>query len=526
MAYLSRSINNTLFAADTVLSTHFMHYEDIGFHVAIFKGGIAISKIFPFNGSDSGSWFYTTKNSSEFTDIKAATNEAGWFALERDKKILTFPNTLYNDSITGHEFTGDLWYLVTDKSITAMIVNRTGQLSAKMIFKHSISNPSEKRPRVMAIDNNLILYSKQINVYQFQGFKFQEKPAFGPLKDIEDITITRESGLRLFKTKGGKNKFKLFSTMPSSDWNPYIEGVSRKNLLNEEGYTNITFLDAKYGNVVVMANTGKHYKYFIVASTNQAKGAGQSLEFVETFNTSKTNYTDVTETSNYLFIWRPSPPDLIAIPKNSNYKAMRSNVSQLLSATDKIVDISSEVYRSEFLPNINLTKILLRVERQAVGSNVTFAMVPLNLSNIVVECDPLTYLLSFLEADEQKKITFSIMGVNDEFAYIPDIRFTFNAYYIYSYSGSGTVFWLWIWLSINIVLLVFAFRSIRLGLKRRKQTMGFRKLNEVMKGMAPLVTTDMIEKTLKEDAESRMKRRREKSKQKRREKVMTSALAK
>lgn len=250
------------------------------------------------------------------------------------------------------------------------------------------------------------------------------------------------------------------------------------------------------------------------------------MEFEEVFNTTKTNYTDVTETNNYLFIWRPSPPDLIAVPKNSNYKVMRSNISQVLSATDKIVDISSELYRSDFLPNPNLTKILVRIERQVAGPNVTYAMVPLTLGNIVVECDPLTYLLSFVDGDEQKKLTFTIMGVNDEFAYIPDIRFTFNVYYIYSYSGSGTVFWLWIWLSINVVLVVFAYRSVRLGLKRRKQTMGFRKLNEVMKGMAPLVTTDMIEQTLKEDAESRMKRRREKSKQKKKDKLAANGLDK
>ena len=207
---------------------------------------------------------------------------------------------------------------------------------------------------------------------------------------------------------------------------------------------------------------------------------------------------------------------------------MRSNLSQILKSDDNIVDISSELYKSEFLPSPNLPKILVRVQPKADNSSKKYSvsMVPLSLGNIVVECDPLTYLLSFANGEEQKKLTFSIIGVNDEFAYIPEIRFTFNVYYIYSYSGSGTVFWLWIWLSANVVLIILAYRSVRLGLKRRKQTMGFRKLNEVMKGMAPLVTSDMIEQTLKEDSDNRMKRRREKARQKKNDKEAASSLGK
>jgi hypothetical protein len=185
--------------------------------------------------------------------------------MKRDKKNLRFPSTEYKPNETAPSFVGDIWYLVTDKSITALMVNRSGELSFDMVKKQKISIAFEKKPRIVAMDNNVIIYSKLIYLFQFQGFSFQEKPAFGPLKDIEDVIISGESGQRLFKAKGGKNKFKLFSTMPSSDWNPYIEGVSRKNQLSEDGYSNITFLEAKYGNVVVMVNTGKHYKYFIVA---------------------------------------------------------------------------------------------------------------------------------------------------------------------------------------------------------------------------------------------------------------------
>ena len=257
-----------------------MHYEDVGFHIAIFKGFIGVSKIFPYTGANANKWFYTkipSESSSlnkEFAALKIATDGSTWSALERDKKVLNFPNIVYSEPLEKYEFIGDIWYLVTDNAIIALMVNKEGELSKKMIRNYTVANGISSFQRAMAIDSNLIIYAKQIFVYQFQGFTFQPKPSFGPLKDIEDIMITRESGLRLFKAKGTKNKFKLFSTMPSSDWNPYIEGVSRKNLLSEEGYTNITFIDAKYGNVVVMVNTGKHYKYFIVAECHAGERLG------------------------------------------------------------------------------------------------------------------------------------------------------------------------------------------------------------------------------------------------------------
>ena len=219
------------------------------------------------------------------------------------------------------------------------------------------------------------------------------------------------------------------------------------------------------------------------------------------FNSSKINYTDLIETKNYLFIYRSNPTHVVAVPKESNYKALSGTLGDIKNP-GAIADISLQNYTSDFLKSP--VQILARVDVQ--GDKSKFSMVPLQLGKIEVSCFPLTNLLSFFNGEEQKQMNFSIIGVNDQYAYIPTVKFTFNVFYIYNYSNSGSFFWFWIWLSFNIVLFIFIYRLIRLGLKRKEQSKGLMKINELMKGMAPIITSDVIQKTLMEDS----KKRREK----------------
>lgn len=234
------------------------HYDDVSIQLQIDSNGILWSSSIHSFENDAGSqqvWHKFEKLSKNF-------QKATKFLVSKDTRNLKFPNFRTNQT---KDFAGDFLYIMADGTLHALMISKTGQIYED--FEASIETELEKDKltRIMVVDNNtMALCDKRIAVFQFQNLKFQAKQHFQQFKDVEDVMITRLNGMRLFKVKATKTKFKVFSTLPSSDWNPYIEGVSKKELLNKLEYPKIELIDAKYGNVVIMAYTGKHYKYFVV----------------------------------------------------------------------------------------------------------------------------------------------------------------------------------------------------------------------------------------------------------------------
>ena len=70
--------------------------------------------------------------------------------------------------------------------------------------------------------------------------------------------------MRIFKVKASKAKFKVFVTNPSSDWNPNIDGIGRKTMLDNKEFSQIDLLETNYGNVVIRAVQGSNNKYYVV----------------------------------------------------------------------------------------------------------------------------------------------------------------------------------------------------------------------------------------------------------------------
>ena len=157
-------------------------------------------------------------------------------------------------------------YMIADAEIFVFFINNQGELDREYAVNLETELSKDAMMRLMVQDSTIItLCDKQITVFQFQNqSSITLKQSFQAFKDIEDIAISRSNGMRIFKVKGSKGKFKVFSTLPSSDWNPYIEGVSKKGLLDDREFTKIDLLDAKYENVIIVANTGKHSKFFVV----------------------------------------------------------------------------------------------------------------------------------------------------------------------------------------------------------------------------------------------------------------------
>lgn len=205
----------------------------------------------------------------EYKELSEDLSKATKFIVAKDTRNLIFPRFLSDDTTNPVVGYRDFLYIMADSTLYALTMNKTGQISTD--FKANIDTglDKDKLTRIMVLDNNTMTYAdKQIKVFQFQNLRFQAKQDFQQFKNVEDVMITRLNGMRLFKVKATKGKFKVFSTLPSSDWNPYIEGVNKQELLNKLEYPKIELIEGQYGNVVIMAYTGKHYKYFVVDSYN------------------------------------------------------------------------------------------------------------------------------------------------------------------------------------------------------------------------------------------------------------------
>lgn len=191
---------------------------------------------------------------------------ASKFLIAKDTKNNKFQNIARPG--TSESAKGDYLYLMADTNILVFFIFEDGKIDPNFFVRFPVADMKlDGLSRLMVLDQNIMtLCDKEITVFQFQNGVIQQKQKFQAFKDIEDIAISRIDGVRIFKAKGTKGKFKVFSTLPSSDWNPYIEGVSKKSLLEDKEYPKIELLDAQYGNIVIMAYTGKHYKYFVVIS--------------------------------------------------------------------------------------------------------------------------------------------------------------------------------------------------------------------------------------------------------------------
>lgn len=194
--------------------------------------------------------------------MTASFAKASKFFLTKDNKNFTFQNTTRKDDTLR----GDYIYMLADTEIFVFFITGDGQLDTKF-FANTVGGDLKKDSltRLMVHDQNIMtLCDKEVTVFQFQNKGIQQKQKFPAFKDVEDIAISRIDGMRLFKVKGTKGKFKVFSTLPSSDWNPYVEGVGKKNLLDEKEFPKVELINAQYGNIVIQVYTGKHFKYFVV----------------------------------------------------------------------------------------------------------------------------------------------------------------------------------------------------------------------------------------------------------------------
>lgn len=195
-----------------------------------------------------------------------------------------------------------------------------------------------------------------------------------------------------------------------------------------------------------------------------------SFTYEEIFNSSTVNFTNVVETKKYLFMTEKEQK-LYAIPKQSNYVAKAMTTADVFKnkshVNQTIVNIAATKYNTDF-PSVGHSSHIVAVV-DVKGDKTAYSLIPLSLSKIEIKCHPLTSLLCFWSNEETQKIKFLIMGVNDEFAHVPEIRFTFNVYNIYNYGKVGTMFWLLIMLYSVTVLAVFSYRMLRLAFKRKAQ---------------------------------------------------------
>lgn len=165
---------------------------------------------------------------------------------------------------------------------------------------------------------------------------------------------------------------------------------------------------------------------------------------------------------------------MYAIPKESNYKAMKTDDA----FKGNVVDIVTASYNSDF-PSKGTGSHIISVIDDSENKK-TFDFGKLSLSNIKVECSPLSSLLCFWMSEQTHKLDFLIMGVDDEFAHLPEVRFSFNVYYIYNYGAVGTILWLIITIYLVISIVIFTYRMFRLTFKRRTQ---MKKLEGIKKMM-------------------------------------------
>jgi hypothetical protein len=458
-----------------------MFYDDQTYQVVVEKSGALfvnwVSGVDPLNTTK---WVQlqdpTPQNCSNYltaativknlTDVLADVSNI-WMA--RDKKIFTFPSRTFTEtSISNTTIArGDAWFLLAGKFLYSVIMNVNGTFNPVFMKVIDTEVDPEKVTRVMVADSNIIIFfEKKIKIYQYQNQKFELKQSFDPFKDVEDIAISRVSATRLYKLKASKNKFKLLSTLPSAEWNPYTEGIGRTPQLGDTEYSEIEFLEAGYCNLVIRANTGKQFKYFI------ASGTATAFKFIEIFNSTKGNYTGAIETNSHVFLFK-NETDLVVIHKSSTYKSMKGSIPD----GTKISTIISKSYVSEFSGVSDFSKSSNVMAAVTSSTEGEYRILPLGLGRIQIVCNPLTSLLGFFKPEDQAAIDFTILGFNSENSYLPEVRFNFNAYFIYNYGPTGSFFWLWVWIVVNITILLLIYRLVRLAYKRSRMAVTINKLN-------------------------------------------------
>lgn len=432
-------------------------------------GAFFANRVFSTIPINATSWIKLEEPSSQnnsvvknMTDVLADTSKI-WIV--RNKRITNFPARNFSEISSNLTAIGDVWFVLANKFLYSVIVSSNGSFHPLMSKVIDTEVDPEKVTKVMAADSNImIIQDKKLKLYQYQNQKFELKQTFDAFKDVEDIGISRIGGIRLYKVKGSKNKFKVFSTLPTAEWNPYTEGIGKTSQLGETDYSEIEFLEAGYGNLVIKANTGKQFKYFV------ASGTAGSLKYIEVYNSTKGSYTGAIETNSHLFLFN-NETELIVIHKQSNYKSMKgrvpdgSEISTLLSRSY----LSEFSGRADFANNPNIMAVV------TTGSG-NYKVLSLGLGTIQVVCSPLTSLLGFLDPEDEATMTFSILGVNSENSYLPEVRFSFNAFFIYNYGPIGSVFWIWVWIVINITILLLAYRLMRLGFKRSRMAFSISRL--------------------------------------------------
>lgn len=194
------------------------------------------------------------------------------------------------------------------------------------------------------------------------------------------------------------------------------------------------------------------------------------------------NYTTAVETKKYLFLIEKGKK-MYVIPKMSNYLAITSQWE-----IDNIVDVATKSYESDFPSIGNSSKVLALTDKNEDGTE--FSLLHLNLSQVKITCYPLTSLLSYWWGEDTITIKFNVLGVNDEYAYLPRVIFDFNVFNVYNFGKIGSIFWIWIWINFIVVLLIIVYRLLRLGVKRRSQMgriEGLKKITVKDSYNAPLV---------------------------------------
>lgn len=170
---------------------------------------------------------------------------------------------------------------------------------------------------------------------------------------------------------------------------------------------------------------------------------------------------------------------LYVIPKESDYLAMKADWTE---KDGKIIDVLMKNYDSDF-STIEDGKVFALKDNN--NEMAEYAMLPLGLSTLKMECYPLTSLMSYWWGENIEKFEFKVLGISTE----PEVHFTFNVYNVYELGTTGTIFWLWIWINFSAVMLILVFRMIRLGCKRKTQMTrmdGFRKMSIAESARNPL----------------------------------------
>ena len=482
-------------------------YDDEVFQVVIDStGAFFANRVFSTVPINTTTWVKleepTTQNNSVVKNMTGVLADTSKIWMARNKRVITFPARNFSEISSNLTAIGDVWFVLANKFLYSVIISSNGTFYPLMSKVIDTEVDPEKVTKVMATDSNImIIEDKKLKMYQYQNQKFELKQTFEAFKDVEDIGISRIGANRLYKVKGSKNKFKVFSTLPSAEWNPYTEGIGKTPQLGDVDFSEVEFLEAGYGNLVIKANTGKQFKYFI------ASGTAGNMKYVEVYNSTKGSYTGAIETNSHLFLFN-NQTELIVIHKQSNYKSMQGNIPD----GTEVSTILSRSYMSEFSGRADFATNPNIMAVVSTGTAGSYKVISLGLGTIQVVCNPLTSLLGFLDPENQATMTFSILGVNSENSYLPEVRFSFNTFFIYNYGPIGSVFWIWVWIVTNITILLLAYRLMRLGLKRSRMALSINRLKlDEMEMKKSSTLTDPEEETVhifdEEDSDRPVKRK-------------------